>query len=259
MVKRVEPTVFIIGKTEIDRKGLQEYLKHIGAEGWETDDVSGVEEIIEIDARGCYKAFGIELNPNLTKVREGNARHLKNIIRSGDGSVLEHGFINFALCDISRVTTHEIVRHRVGTAISQESLRYVRVGDLGLWVPSCFSDEESTSILEHHFAACEDAYEKLLASATKKEDAENFVDLPMAKKKEYTSAARRVLPIGMATNMTWSCNVRSLRTIIEQRTASYAEEEIRVLFNKVGEVARSTFPNLFVDYDESFNTEYRKV
>ena len=31
--------------------------------------------------------------------------------------------------------THELVRHRVGTSISQESLRFVRLDDLPFWFP----------------------------------------------------------------------------------------------------------------------------
>lgn len=51
------------------------------------------------------------------------------------GSVIEHHVTNWIFADVSRVFTHELVRHRVGTAFSQESLRYVRLNDLGLWLP----------------------------------------------------------------------------------------------------------------------------
>jgi hypothetical protein len=35
----------------------------------------------------------------------------------------------------SRVFSHEIVRHRPGTAVSQESRRYVRLDELPFWFP----------------------------------------------------------------------------------------------------------------------------
>jgi len=35
--------------------------------------------------------------------------------------------------------THEICRHRVGCAISQESLRYVRLTDLSVWLPDALT------------------------------------------------------------------------------------------------------------------------
>ena len=67
-------------------------------------------------------------------------------------------------------------------------------------------------------------------------------------KKKITSAMRRVAPIGLATNVGWSCNIRSLRHIIEQRTAPWAEEELRLTFGKVAEIAVERWPNLFADY-----------
>ena len=67
-------------------------------------------------------------------------------------------------------------------------------------------------------------------------------------KKEITSAMRRVAPIGLATNVGWSCNMRTLRHVIEQRTAPWAEEEIRLVFAKIAEIAVERWPNLFGDY-----------
>ena len=39
------------------------------------------------------------------------------------------------LHNVSRVATHELVRHRAGVAVSQESLRFVRLDDLPFWFP----------------------------------------------------------------------------------------------------------------------------
>ena len=75
------------------------------------------------------------LNPNVTKTRTDQAEYFINLMRSGHGSVLEHANYSFVLYDISRVATHEIVRHRAGSAFSQESLRYVRLTDIGFRVP----------------------------------------------------------------------------------------------------------------------------
>src|SRR5271165_5797005 len=49
--------------------------------------------------------------------------------------MIEHVSFTFVLHNVSRVFTHEIVRHRPGTAISQESLRYVRLDELPFWFP----------------------------------------------------------------------------------------------------------------------------
>jgi len=245
---KVEPGVEVIAATEVDRAGLAHYLSAIGAEGWETDAASGVEEVVEVMSRSCYMSFGTGINPNLTRVREGNVPHLWNILESAHGSVLEHAWVSFMFTNVSRVFTHELVRHRAGVAISQESLRYVRLTDLGCWVPSCFDTPEARGVFEDAFARAETMYAALLEIAAEKEHVASFDDLPFAKKKEYTSAARRVAPIGLATNIGWSCNMRALRHVIEMRTDPSAEEEIRMVFEKVREVAMERWPAIFQDY-----------
>ena len=86
------------------------------------------------------------------------------------------------------------------------------------------------------------------------------------KKKEITSAMRRLAPIGLATNIGWSCNMRTLRHVIEMRTDPGAEEEIRLVFAKVADIAIARWPNLFADYSveiiddfPSFKTMNKKV
>jgi len=60
-------------------------------------------------------------------VRSDRREYFENLLRSAHGSVLEHAGYSFALRNVSRVFTHELVRHRAGSAFSQESLRYVRL------------------------------------------------------------------------------------------------------------------------------------
>ncbi len=254
-MKRVEPHVFCIGETRKNEDELRAYLEYIGVPEWQTTDVSDVEEIVEINSRGCYLSFGTGLNANLTRVREGNEAHLANVITSGHGSVMEHSFANFEIVDVSRVFTHEAVRHRTGTSISQESLRYVRLDNMGLWIPPCYADyEPSVTTFEHHWAASEEAYQSLVADAPAIEnrfngyDFECFDDMPMSMKKRYTSAARRVAPIGLATKVGWGCNMRSLRNILIQRTDAATEEEMRTVFAMIGHKAMARWPNLFQDF-----------
>ena len=73
--------------------------------------------------------------------------------------------------------------------------------------------------------------------------------VPFHRKKVVTSAMRRIAPIGLATTIGWSANMRSLRHVIEMRTDPGAEEEIRLVFGKVAEVLKKRYPNLFGDYE----------
>ena len=240
---RVEPEVHLLAYTQIDRDGLEDYLNSIGAVGWDTDAESDLEELIEVMGRGCYRSFGTELNANLTKVREGNKPYIENIIRVNHGSVLEHGFISFIFHNVSRVFTHELVRHRVGVAISQESLRFVRLDDLGLWIPSCYANNKRADrIFRLAWEQAELNYSDLLSEEVLGFDLNTQ---PFHVKKEYTSAARRVAPIGLSTSIGWSCNVRELRHIIAMRTDDSAEEEIRIVFEKVQDIAKTNWPTLF--------------
>lgn len=241
---KVEPQVFLIGETKIIEEGLKEYLQHIGVPDWKSDASTDVEKMPELMGRLCYRSFEPGLNPNVTKVREGNKEYLNNIVNVKHGSVLEHSFINFIFADVSRVFTHELVRHRAGTAISQESLRFVRLEDLGQWLPAVIrEDRYAMEIFSSTFKHLEDLQIKLAEYF--KLDNEG---VPFHIKKTITSAMRRIAPIGLATTIGWSVNPRALRHIIEMRTDPAAEEEIRLVFGKVAEKVVSRYPNLFADY-----------
>ena len=243
MGKVVEPKVFLIGESKVNRKELDALLQHLGAPEWKSDAPSDVELLCEVFGRACYKSFGTELNPNVTRVRKSNRSYISNIIAKGDGSVLEHGVSNFFLADVSRVFTHELVRHRVGTAISQESLRFVRLTDLDWYAPVCIQESpEAMTIFARTFEELSKLQQEL--SDLFELDSKAAFD----EKKEITSAMRRVAPIGLATNIGWSCNMRTLRQVIEARTAPWAEEEIRLVFSKIAEIAVERWPNLFGDY-----------
>ncbi len=197
--------------------------------------------------RLCYRSFKPGLNPNVVKIRESNKDYLENILKVKHGSVLEHPVFNFILSDVSRVFTHELVRHRVGVAISQESLRFVRLDALRFWMPSCFTGHPEK--------------EKLMKMLVKKVEADEKFQLRLAKilgldemksfhqKKTFTSAMRRFAPDGLATTIGWSANPRALRHIAEMRTAEGAEEEIRLVVGKIMEKIRYRYPNLFQDYE----------
>ena len=72
--------------------------------------------------------------------------------------------------------------------------------------------------------------------------------VPFAVKKEITSAMRRIAPIGLATSIGWSANPRTIRWVLEMRTHPTAEEEIRLVFGKVGEIVTKRYPHLFGDF-----------
>ncbi len=243
----VEPKVFIIGETRIVEDELELYLKEVGAPEWESDAPTDVEEIVEVMGRLCYRSFKPGLNPNVTKIREHNDEYLKNLLNVGHGSVMEHAFINMIFMDVSRVFTHELVRHRIGVAISQESLRFVRLDKLRFWIPRVFRNHVKSEALMKFIVEKVEMMEKWqleLAEMLEIEKMTKFED-----KKKLTSAMRRIAPDGLATSIGWSVNPRELRHVIEMRTAPGAEEEIRLVFGMVAEKMRARHPNIFGDYE----------
>jgi len=243
-MRRVEPKVFLIGESRIIEDGLQAYLNHIGVPDWKSNAPSDAEKLIEVMGRSCYRSFEPGLNPNVTKIREDNRDYLKNIIKVKHGSVVEHPVVNFIFADVSRVFTHELVRHRAGTAISQESLRFVRLENLGQWLPTVISEnQEAVEIFASTFEHLENLQLELAKLFRLDEPGTLF-----HYKKVVTSAMRRIAPIGLATTIGWSANIRTIRWVLEMRTDPSAEEEIRLIFGKVGDLVTKRYPNLFADF-----------
>lgn len=244
MAKVTEPQVFLIGETRLIDAGLQDYLDSVGAPDWDTDAPSDSEKLIEAYGRMCYRSFAPELNPNVSEVSQGNKQYLQRIIGHGHGSVLEHAFLNFIITGCSRVFTHELVRHRVGTAISQESLRYVRLDDLLYPLPPELELEaEGEWLVRNAFEQMEQAQVSLAEIF----DIDNISDFDV--KKKLTSAFRRIAPVGLATAIGWSANPRTIRHVLEMRTSPHAEWEIRKIFGMVGGIVTERYPNLFADYE----------
>lgn len=287
-MRRVEPKVFLVAATELHSPGIYDYLNHVGghpgaggvfdpaAARWlrEGGGASDGELLVEFMGRLCYRSWKPGLNANVTRVREGNGVYLKNILDVKHGSVLEHANFSFVFADVSRVFTHELVRHRAGVAISQESLRFVRLDDLGMWAPTCIreavidcldcagSGEVNDGTGTEECPSCDgsgemlavDAFEQVFSGAEQlqKSLAKSFglddPGTPFSKKKEITSALRRVAPDGLATTIGWTANARALRHVLAMRTHESAEEEIRLVFDEVGKIAHERWPNLFQDF-----------
>ena len=277
-VHETTPQVFLIARPSIDLEGMRSYLRAVGGESWlesrlganegagaageassephAASAINAGELLVEFGGRACYRSWEPGLNPNVTKIRTDQREYFANILRSAHGSVLEHANYSFALRDCSRVFTHEIVRHRAGSAFSQESLRYVRLADIGFRVPPALEPvrEQVISIVEQLEEFQQSAADELGI------DVEG---VPFHVKKEVTSALRRLAPIGLSTDIIWTANARTLRHVIEMRTAPGAEEELRLVFDRVAQIMLREAPGLFQDFtrqdDGSWVPEHHKV
>ncbi|MGH2865566.1 MAG: FAD-dependent thymidylate synthase [Solirubrobacteraceae bacterium] len=262
-MRETSPQVFLLARPSVDLDGMRAYLRDVGGESWlerrleePEEAANGGELIVEFGGRACYRSWEPGLNPNVTRVRTDQREYFANILRSAHGSVLEHANYSFAIRNCSRVFTHELVRHRAGSAFSQESLRYVRLTDIGFRVPAALEP-----VREQVLAIVEQLEEFQVSAA--EELGIDEPGVPFHVKKEVTSALRRLAPIGLSTDILWSANARTLRHVIEMRTAEGAEEELRLVFDQIARIMLAEAPGLFQDFvrqgDGSWVAEYRKV
>jgi thymidylate synthase (FAD) len=243
---RIEPKAIKIAETRLDTKGVEQLAKHYAATEWleraKNLQPNEAEFLVELSGRACYRSFGVGLNPNVTKIRDNPRDYITNVLEKGDGSILEHATVTFAFLDVSRIFTHELVRHRAGTAMSQESLRYVRPKEINVWVPPDAVPvskrfTETVQVIQQHYRDLESAFD--------------WGKMTFEQKKRVTSALRRILPDGIATNIIWTANHRTIRWVIEMRTDPSAEVEIRKVFGQVAEICMKDYPLLYGDFSKT--------
>jgi thymidylate synthase (FAD) len=262
-MRSVEPEVFLVARPRLDYDQIAAYLREVGGESWlERLDRGGLDidaqNLAEFAGRLCYRSWDPGLNPNVTRIRTEQDPYLQNILASAHGSVLEHASFTFVLHNVSRVFSHEVVRHRPGTAISQESLRFVRLADIPFWFPEWA--QEDGELMKRAAALLEqmEEFQRWMAGHFGLDDE----GVKFHEKKHKTSFMRRFAPDGVATGLVWTANIRTLRHTIEARTDQGAEEEIRLVFGKIGELMRAEAPALFGDYtvtDGTWVPRWRKV
>jgi thymidylate synthase (FAD) len=261
------PEVLIIARSGVDFDAMVDYLVAVGGESWlervapllvPEGTVSEGEALVEFAGRLCYRSWEPGLNPNVRQVRTDVHAYLDNILKSLHGSVLEHSFYVFVFHHVSRVFTHELVRHRIGTSISQESLRFVRLDDLPFWFPDWAQADEELMQRSMGLLAEMEKHQRWMA--------EHFaLDAPgktFEEKKFRTSFMRRFAPEGVATGLVWGANLRTIRHVLQMRTDPGAEEEMRLVFGTVGDIIAHECPFLFDDFqaDEGvWVPRYRKV
>lgn len=302
---RTLPEVHLVGYTDLDKNMLTAFLSDTGQMEFDKDvdkaDDDGISDqgiLTSLMAKLCYRSLDPSRNPNLSGSR-AIADNLQGILKSAHGSVLEHVSFNFIITDCSRVFTHELVRHRVGTAFSQTSGRYCAIDPDTLhivWDPildGCeeIADELTDSIERAiYLMECKTGIRHYVEhsgslpgyrSTNAKESWFNYIEArnhsdqlnytpalhlwprnpnaDFTTKKKLTSALRRFAPNGQANEIGFTANVRTLRHLLQVRTSRHAEWEIRYVFAKVWEIVSAMMPELFADAQVSIVDELPEI
>lgn len=170
-------------------------------------------QIIEIAGRTCYKSED--------KISENSyIPFIKNIIKRGHESVIEHGYFS-AVFITDRAVTHQLVRHRI-VSYSQESQRYVIVVKPDSSKEAVFIDSGNREVDSEAW----NVWVKSLENAER--DYATLISLG-----EKPEQARDVLPNSCKTEIVVTANFRQWRHILSIRTDKHAQKPIRDLMNNL--------------------------
>ena len=184
------------------------------------------ERVVAMAARLCYSASGAEeLAEKLSdeKVKE----MVRRMVALGHGSTLEHTSFTFGIEGVSRVLTHQLVRHRIAS-YDQQSQRYVAAHGFQYITPPTIA--EKPEALQKYEALLEEirkTYDELTEMGVPKED------------------ARYVLANATETKILVTMNARSLMHFFNLRCCNRAQWEIREMAYKMLAEVKKVAPTLF--------------
>ena len=185
------------------------------------------ERTVALAARLCYSPADIdELKEKFSTADIRN--FLEKIMSLGHQSVLEHASFTFGIEGISRVTSHQLVRHRIAS-FSQQSQRYVSHKErFAAVVPPTIAERpEVLARYEAQLAALHQAYADMVAAGIPAED------------------ARYILPNATETKIMVTMNARALLNFLELRCCERAQWEIRAMAVEMLRLARGVAPIIF--------------
>ena len=161
------------------------------------------EKLIASAARTCYDSEPKDIEKERALIR--------GLIKSGHESVIEHASASFKLDGVSRVLTHELVRHRL-FSFSQRSQRYVKED-----VPSYVTPDVLLNANEedHKLSAAKKLYDTFMKDSW-------FLYKNLMERGLKPEDARFVLPNACTTEIVVSGNFRQWRNFLKLRLSTRA-------------------------------------
>lgn len=208
------------------------------------------ERIVAASAKLCYSpASAVSLLDDLDPLK--TMTFLDKLMDLGHHSPLEHISFTFAVEGVSRVLTHQLVRHRIAS-YSQQSQRYVKLEQFEYITPPAISENaEAKAIFEKAMNADQETYHQLVelleASYTERYLSEgmNMQRAKAAAEKSAIEDARFVFPNACESKIVVTMNARSLINFFEHRCCNRAQWEIRNLADEMLFLVRRIAPTIF--------------
>lgn len=208
------------------------------------------EELIASAAKLCYSPVGIEeIEEGLTL--ENTESFLDMLVDLGHESPIEHISFTFGVEGVSRVLTHQLVRHRIAS-YSQQSQRYVKLENFEYIIPpSIENDDIAKDIFIEAMEKDTEYYNKLVDVLYDKHLKRHLSNGLTEKKamskaeKEAIEDSRYVFPNACETKIIFTMNARVLLNFFKLRTCNRAQWEIRALAIEMLKQVGGVYPILF--------------
>lgn len=208
------------------------------------------EKVVAAAAKLCYSRTGAaELAESLDQ--ESISKFLTLLGDLGHESPIEHMSFTFAIEGVSRVLTHQLVRHRIAS-YSQQSQRYVRLDHFEyITPPEIAADPAAAELFSASMAAAQTSYDNLVEILKPKIEARLISEGQSPKKaaqnaeKAAIEDARFVFPNACETKIVVTMNARSLMNFFRHRCCQRAQWEIRELATEMLRLVKGAAPNVF--------------
>ena len=177
--------------------------------------ISKPNNLLKTIYTACRTCYSADTPINIYDTADDEEKMLKlisRVISSGHYSTIEHIQITFAISNVSRACTHQLVRHR-HMSFSQKSQRYVKEkGQFDYIIPPTIEkNPELKEKFEQFMSDISNKYQEFVEAGIPAED------------------ARFVLPNATASSMVASLNLREMIHLANLRLCSRAQYEIRTL------------------------------
>ncbi|WP_432408765.1 FAD-dependent thymidylate synthase [Wukongibacter sp. M2B1] len=209
------------------------------------------EKLIASAAKLCYSAVGVDkIEDRLTD--ESTEKFLDMLMGIGHESPIEHVSFTFGVEGISRVLTHQLVRHRIGASYSQQSQRYVKLDQFEYIIPPAIegipeAKEKFIKAMEDDQKYYDELVEILLDKHyhTYKQEGYSDKDAKRLAEKRSIEDARYVFPNACETKIVFTMNARALFNFFNHRCCNRAQWEIRELATEMVKQVKRVAPILF--------------
>ncbi|SHK14033.1 FAD-dependent thymidylate synthase [Paramaledivibacter caminithermalis] len=209
------------------------------------------EKLIASAAKLCYSPVGVDkIEDKLTD--ENTNKFLDMLMSMGHESPIEHVSFTFAVEGVSRVLTHQLVRHRIGCSYSQQSQRYVKLDQFEYIIPPAIEcipkakekfinamEEDQKTYNELTNILFESHYDTYIEDGCSHKEAKRLAE------KKAIEDARYIFPNACETKIVFTMNARALFNFFKHRCCNRAQWEIRELATEMLKQVKSIAPTLF--------------